>query len=227
MTIYLRLAASLLIFVPNLLLAFSCFNPELERTDVKGNLHSFKGVVKCLITEDIDIAALKDDYRDEIMTSSQFTIIQPARPVEVDGLKGYFMEATQKYDSGHGMVSVTSEIFLLDNALDKFLLEIKSKKISANGDAKYTKFSHDYVIVSLGEEKSILTNIKEIKVEKPWIAPESIFLQKVQENISTEMKYTAPRHAQKTFGVAIEALRKRKMTRLAKRPMHYIFSANL
>jgi len=87
-------------------------------------------------------------------------------------------------------------------------MELRSKSIVGEDDAKYDKTILNNINLQILPDHSELTVIKEIDVEEPWYAPDSMFFETVEPELSESTRKASLLHAHKIRGDKVEALRK-------------------
>ncbi len=204
------LVISLALVAANASATITCGKPKLSKIVGHDPIYHFKAVVTCkLVGEKINIQTLKDSYRDEIMShKSQFVVHDQHNYDNKNGLLGYWLDATQSYNSDHGAMAVRAEILLLDDNTKNFYMELRSKSIKAEDDAKYDKTILNEVSLQHFTDHDDLTVTKEIDVEEPWYAPEGMFFDTVETELSESIRKAALLHTRKISGEQVEALRK-------------------
>ena len=194
----------------NIYATITCSKPKLSKVENNDPIYHFKAIVTCKLTgETINLKVLKDAYRDEILnTKSQFKVHDQHKYDNKNGMTGYWFDTTQSYDSDHGALKVRAEVLLLDDNASNFYMELRSKSIVGEDDAKYNKSILNEVSLQHFVDHDELTLTKEIEVEEPWYAPEGMFFETVETELADSIHKAASLHARKIIGQKIDALRK-------------------
>jgi len=199
-----------LILAPNLYATITCGEPKLSKPALQNDLYHFKAVVTCnMVNEKIDISALKDIYRDEMLNvKDQFKVRKQIDFDNKKGMTGYSIDATQSYTTNHGPIVVRADFIFLDDKSKTFTMDMISRSVAGEGDASYDKSIVNKLILKILPDHAELTVIKEIGVEEPWYAPEGVFFDTVEKDLTTAIRKSAPLNARKICGEKVEALRK-------------------
>lgn len=206
---------SLLLFICILILAgnaqatITCGEPKLSKPTARGSIYHFKAVISCqLVDEDIKLNTLKDAYLSDITNKgSQFKVHKQQNYAQ-KGLTGYLLDVTQSYVSPHGAMAVRANVIIADDNSKQFYYDLRSKSISAQDDAKLDKFILNTTTLDFQPKQSVLTLTKEIDVEEPWYAPDSIFFGRIESELKDSIRKAAVTNAQKVCGKNVDALRK-------------------
>ena len=111
----------------------TCSAPKLSKVSSHNSIFHFKAEVTCkLVDVKINLAELKNAYRDEIMNpKSQFKVQSQSDYNNGKGMVGYKIDATQSYNTPHGPLSVRADIIIADDKTSKFDFEFVSKSVHA------------------------------------------------------------------------------------------------
>ena len=207
---YLFLFLGSLILTSNSNATIACGNIKFDRSIIQPPIYHFKTVMTCeLIDENINIKNLKEAYLSDITKKgSQFKVHQQKNYTNSKGTSGYSLDVTQSYNTPNGAMSVRAKIIITDDGSNNFYYEMHSTSIKAEGDAKLEKSMLNTTTLEKLSNKSKATVTKEINVEKPWYAPESIFLDKVESSLKESTKEAALANARKIAGENVDPLRK-------------------
>lgn len=207
---FLLLLVCYLMLTSNSQATISCSNPKLSKPVTQNSIYHFKAVVVCeLIDENINLKTLNDAYLSDIVKKgSQFKVHKQHDYNNSKGMTGYLLDVTQSYNSSDGAVSVRADIIISNDQTKNFYYELRTKSIAAEGDAKYEKMFINTTKLELLPSKNKLTVTKEIDVEEPWYAPESVFLDTVESKLKESIRKAALVNAQKICGQNVDALRK-------------------
>jgi hypothetical protein len=199
-----------LAFATNSYATITCGKPKLSKVGDHDPIYHFKATVKCDLTgETINLKTLKDSYLAEITNrKSQFKVRKQENYDDKKGMTGYLLDVTQSYNSENGAVVVHADVILADNKSTNFFMELRSKSVHGEDDAKYNTYILNDVSLVVGPQHSELTLSKEIDVEDPWYAPQGMFFDKVETELLDSIHKAAQQHAQKMRGDKVEALRK-------------------
>ncbi len=211
MQIFMRILQILvLIFSANSYATIKCNEPKLSKPVEHNSIFHFKTVVECSITgEKINVTALKDAYLAEITDKhSQFKVHKQQDYDNNKGMKGYLLDLTQSYNTPHGPLSVRADFYLLDDNSKNFFLELKSRYVHGEDDAEYDKSIFNQINLTVDGNNATLTSIKEVDVEEPWYAPNSMFFNTVETELMDASRKAALLNARKIIGEKVEALRK-------------------
>lgn len=199
------------VITSNVYATVTCEKPRLSKpTEKNHSIYHFKAVVKCnLVDEKIDLIAIKDAYRNEIMQNgSQFVVHSQHDYDNKKGMTGYWLDTTQSYQSEHGPLKVRAEFLLLDNTTTNFELELRSKSVSGKNESSLTKFILNEVALQVLPDRAELVVTKEIDVEEPWYAPHGTFISKVEKELVDSIRKAATLQVKKICGEKVDALRK-------------------
>lgn len=190
--------------------SISCSSPKLSAPVKHDSVYHFKAVVTCkLVGETIDVKAIKDAYRAEILDKkSQFKVHGQKDYDDKKGMKGYALDATQSYDTDHGRLAVRGDMLLLDDNTANFFYQLRSKSIIGQDDAKFNKSIFNEVTLKHLANYDELVVVKEIDVEEPWYAPDSTFFNTVASELTEAISQSAMQQAKKIRGDKVDALRK-------------------
>lgn len=201
---------SMSLVVANAHATISCSKPKLSKVVERNSVYHFKSVVTCkLENEKVDLKTLKDIYKAEILSKgSQFTVHKQENYDNKKGMTGYSLDVTQSYDTSNGYIKVRAKVLLEDDNANNFYMELRSKSIDGQGDSQYEKSILNTVSLKMQQDNGDLIVTKEIDVEQPWYAPESVFRDKVETELYSSIKKAAQMQARKITGEKVDALRK-------------------
>lgn len=188
----------------------TCTEPKLSKITSNNSIFHFHAEVTCkLVDVKVNLSALKDAYKAEITNpKSQFKVKNQKDYNDGKGMTGYEIDATQSYKTPHGPLSVTADILITDDKSSKFDFELKSKSIHGEGDASNNKSISNSVTLQIFPDHDELVVTKDIYVEEPWYAPDSMFIDTVEKELLASIKKAADDNARKISGENVEALRK-------------------
>jgi hypothetical protein len=194
----------------NAMATITCSEPKLSKPVAHNSIYNFKAVVTCeLVGEKIDLKTLNSAYLNDITKKgSQFKVYNQHDYDDHQGMTGYAVEASQAYVTPNGAMNVRADIVIANNGTDKFHYSYKSKRITAEDDAKFDKTILNTTDLQIQPDKSQLTVIKVIDVEEPWYAPDSVFFGKVEPELKDSTRKAAMLHARKISGQDVDPLKK-------------------
>lgn len=199
-----------LIQISNSEAKITCSKPKLNKSTDRKSIYHFKALVSCeLVNESINLPTIKDAYLyDIVKKGSQFKVHKQNNYNNSKGMSGYSLDVTQSYNSPNGAVVVRANIVISDDSEKKFHYEFRSKSMTAEGDANYEKSMLNITSFETLPDKTKLIVTKEIDVEKPWYAPESVFFDAVESNLKSSIRASASKNASKICGKHVDVLRK-------------------
>lgn len=187
----------------------TCSDPKLSKPVAHDATYHFKATVTCdLVGETINLKALKDAFLADIVKKGSQFKVHEQKDYNQNGLTGYTLDATQSYDSPNGAMAVRANVIIADDQAKNFYYELRSKSIDAEGDAKYDKTILNITTLQVEANKGVLKLTKEIDVEEPWYAPDSMFFDKVESQLTESIRKAALVNAKKICGQDVDALRK-------------------
>ena len=99
---------------------------------------------------------------------------------EFEGLASVFFDVTV-YNKGSEEVTIRQDVNIASDQKSKLIYDMKSTSCEGTGLASYLRFVHTHIQVSAQTQLQIrLSN--EVRVEKPWYAPESIFIKEAKKS---------------------------------------------
>ena len=172
---------------------YSCDKEKITNLGEKDSVYAYKIEKTCSSSSINDLYQIKSKYLESIQNDRDNEILRIEEGAVKDNLNGLKIELKQEYQSDHGLVKATGDLFLLNNNTSKFLYDFKTKTVKGNGNAKYTRSIEERVDVDKVRDKKIIIS-KIIRVKKPWMAPFYIFDSEIRNGLTKDMKFLAKKH---------------------------------
>ena len=161
------------------------FEQVIEKED---NVFEFVAHLHCNTGNLKAIEQLQAEAYNYFLNHNSYTIFSSKFNVPYEGLLGQKLEVLEKISGNNGKLEVYSDIYLVDNQTDRFLLDSLSTKIEAEGDAKVTKYNGLRIEVNTKLPSSSIVFTKHALVKKPWIVPRAYFIRRVKSGIASSFQ---------------------------------------
>ena len=173
-----------------------CQKLSFSRVGKSGKKYTYRVAAACVVSKEAvkGASAIVSDYLDDLHDNSHVSVLRHDENVQFEGLEGHRLEIVETFDSGHGNMKITGDLFVVSNNSDQFIYNFRSKKIDADGEAKSTKQVKAEVTVQSQDDKVQLGMEKLVVVEKAWWWPEGVFEREVKSGILEEMKDLVEMH---------------------------------
>ena len=174
-------------------LASNCTLAEFSPVTSNGSLYHFRAGSWCTLNGPVQVSAITSRWYQAISSDRNFRIHSNNRASQ-NGLAGMSLNLTEETYTEHGDLTIKQNMFLGDDRQNNFLMQARSTDVDGSGDTKYTQMINHKAQLTNAQSSSPRVYIeKEIKVKKPWFAPESMFISTVKENLGSDM-YTLQNH---------------------------------
>jgi hypothetical protein len=116
---------------------------------------------------------------------------------EFEGLPSVYFDVTV-YNKGTEEVTIRQDVQIATNLKSKLIFDMKSTSCQGTGMAEYLRFVHTRIELITGQKMKVRIS-NEVHVEKPWYAPEAIFVPQAKD---TAIQQFGPLRTQLLDGVA-------------------------
>lgn len=175
-------------------LAARCTQAEFSPVTSSGSLYHFRAGSWCTLNSPVQVSDIKNRWYQAIQTDRNYQVHSSNRASQ-NGLTGMSLSLTEETYTDHGNLTVDQTMFLGDDRYNSFLMQSLSTDVDGSGDTKYTKVINHKAQLTQAQSSSPKVYIeKEIKVKKPWFAPESMFINTVKENLESDMTVLQNHH---------------------------------
>lgn len=170
-----------------------CKSPVFSEPVKNDKLYEFRGSIECSFShnrENSEEAKKKLmkywelEGKTEVLSVNQRSLYQ--------GQRSWQLALSESYDSGHGKITIFSDVFLPQGSSDSVQIEFLSTSIDAKDDARYTKYESKSLLFSqLSTNQGQLVFKKFVQVKKPVFAPSSVFKKQVLKGIGKSLNHSA------------------------------------
>lgn len=170
-----------------------CKSPVFSEPVKNDKLYEFRGSIECQFSHDREGA---DGTRKKLMSYWESEESTDIRSVDkrslYQGVRSWKLNLSEAYDSGHGKITIYSDVFLPRGSTDSVQIEFMSTSIDAKDDARYTKYESKSLLFSqLSTSQGKLVFKKFVQVKKPVFAPSSVFKKQVLKGIGKSLNHSA------------------------------------
>ena len=170
-----------------------CKSPVFSEPVKNDNLYEFRGSIECQFSHDRKNA---DNVRNKLISYWESEESTDIRSVDkrslYQGVRSWKLDLSEAYDSGHGKITIYSDVFLPQGSADSVQIESMSTSIDAKDDARYTKYeSKSLQFSQLNTSQGNLVFKKFVQVKKPVFAPSSVFKKQVLKGIGKSLNHSA------------------------------------
>ncbi|MFK7825593.1 MAG: hypothetical protein AB8G05_15690 [Oligoflexales bacterium] len=172
-----------------------CQEPSADSLDDKGKIYSFESMIICEISGNQGaIENLVPGIIRWLDYNPDFNIRKKILLDDENGRLSYQLEFLETRDSGHGIMKILSDSMLVTKD-SKFLFSSVSRSIKASGSAKHTVSETFEVALKKKYGGSFEVKVsKFVKINKPTMAPKSIFMRKVIREMTKDIDLTANKY---------------------------------
>ena len=173
-----------------------CQQLTFKRIRKEGKKYTFSVKASCTISKEYmsDVQNIVSNYVEHVNENSNVRILEHDENIQFQGLEGHGLKLIERFDSGHGQMNITGDLFIVSNRIDQFIYHFKSNKIDAEGEAKSTKRVIAKVLIEPKERDFDIYMEKLVVVEKSWWWPEGVFEQEVKSGVLKEMNELVKMH---------------------------------
>jgi hypothetical protein len=177
-------------FSSNIYSVLICSEKKVDFLKSEGKEYSFEATTKCYFqSQDLPASILKS-YLKEIKSDPQITVLE----LQPESNYGYNLKIIQKVDYGHGKMTIDADLNISHTSTE-FSFIFDSNKIKAKGNAAYTVDIIETALLKKEDNSYQVTLKKQAKIEKPWFAPEFVFIDEVKEGLSQDLDYLIKYHS--------------------------------
>ena len=165
----------------------TCQKEEFGKVSSQDKIYSFSVSRVCLLNN-IKTVSLQSIYKEAIEKNINIDISSEEETDFSETMSGYTLGIVERIKTNHGRMRIEADVKLMSNNVDKFVYEYQSSSITGSGHAANTKSAMEKACLKKEEGVWKLTLVKEIKVKKPWIAPEGMFIREVKKGLKEDIK---------------------------------------
>ena len=197
-----------LLICQNLLAKITFANPQFKEV-VKLNSGNYQFEVSQNLIVEVDsedqrvsTSEVSSRYLNYLQKSSSYQILGEVEKKswnKSDSMSSFKMKEERQTDHGDMEIVGKSKIVV---GSDEFFYHFMSSKIQASGNASYTKSEVQMVHMQVENSSTyILEFVKKVEVDKPFLAPRSIFESRVKEGMRKDIEDFAREHLSLIRGV--------------------------
>lgn len=175
---------------PALFANVECYPANAAYTENEGSLYSFEASASCSMSgQSVSTDTIVKQFRKALKRGG--SISGELDGFTVDDMVGNeFTYRENRYDSGHGHISVTYNAYLVSDS-GSVSYSADSTHIEADGNAARTKkviLNISYTLTDNGVDVSITKNVN---IDKPFIAPEGLFISGAEQGLRESLDQIA------------------------------------
>ena len=166
---------------------FKCSEQKIDLLKSQGSKYTFIAKTKCSFkNHDLNYKKILGSYLEGLRSDDKIKIIDLEKK-EYDIGTHYILKVEQRIDPGHGKMLINADISLSSNN-NEFAFSFDSSKIKAKGNSAFTKDIIEKSSLSKKDKKYQFILSKQTIIEKPWYAPEFVFIKEVKDGLSQDLE---------------------------------------
>lgn len=185
-----------LFMAPYLSYGVECADASFEKPEKVDGLYVFVVSTECTLENTtVDTQKIKDVFFDKISNYEKIEVKSSDSSASRDGFYGYKLEIKETRNTSHGDLKIYSDSYIMDDKDKNFIYNVVSSKIKGDGNAANTKYESQDLTGTQSESTYNVLYTKTLKIEKPWYAPEGMFVDAVKKDVGPDVKRNAERYS--------------------------------